>query len=225
MEDFRIKYRPRKIEEVWGNEHIKKIWGGFSKRKMYPASTVLYGQYGTGKTTIGEIIAKEITINKTDPAFRPFSDIIKIDTALYDFEMLLKKLEDIRWYLGNPPAVFIDEAHGLPEKSQRLFLERIEYDDLHYIFATTELNKMQGGILSRSTKFKLKAPTVSEAEKKLSNIAKIENINISKDAIRLICDYGKCNPRECKGILYEIPPLEGMITESILKEILELNTD
>jgi len=224
MEDFRIKYRPGKIEDVWGNEHIKKIWEGFSERKGYPASIVLSGQYGTGKSTIGEIITKEITANKSDLRCRPLDDIVKIISPQYDYETLLYKLNNIRCYVGHPQAVFIDEAHSLPGKSQRLFLDRIENDDLHYIFATTELNKIDGGILSRSTKLHLKAPKSFEVEDKLLNIAKIEKINISKGAVRLICDYANCNPRECVGILYDASFLKGMITEDTLKEILEFNT-
>lgn len=221
MEDFRIKYRPQKIEDMWGNEHIKKIWAGFSRRQAYPASIVLYGEYGTGKTTIGEIITKEITRNKTDPRCRPLDDIVKINAPQYDYETLLHKLNNIRYYIGHPLAVFVDEAHSLPEKCQRLFLGRIENDDLHYIFATTELNKIYGGILSRSTKFHLIAPESFVVEEKLLNTAEQEKVNITGDAIKLIADYAKCNPRECQGILYELSSHEGAITEDVVSEILE----
>ena len=219
MEDFRIKYRPQKIGDIWGNEHIKKIWNGFSKRRAYPASIVLYGQYGTGKTTIGEMITKEITVNITDPKCRPLCEFLYIDTPQYEYEMLLNLLNRVPCFIGHPPAIFIDEAHSLPEKSQRLFLNRIEKDPLHYIFATTELNKLHGGILSRSTKLHLRAPKSCEAEEKLSDVAKTEGINITKDAIKFICDYANCNPRECVGILNDIAGNEEEITESSIKEM------
>ena len=53
------KYRPTKISECVLSDKQKKIFSGFIKNKDVP-NLMLTGSQGTGKTTLGKVIAKEL---------------------------------------------------------------------------------------------------------------------------------------------------------------------
>ena len=53
------KYRPKKIEDCILTDNMKKTFKGFLKKKDVP-NLKLTGSQGTGKTTLGKVIAKEL---------------------------------------------------------------------------------------------------------------------------------------------------------------------
>lgn len=53
------KYRPKKIEDCILTDNMKKTFKGFLKKKDVP-NLMLTGSQGTGKTTLGKVIAKEL---------------------------------------------------------------------------------------------------------------------------------------------------------------------
>ena len=56
-----LKYRPVSLDQVKGNtETLKTLSGMLSDKKTCPHVFLLYGETGTGKTTIARIISNEL---------------------------------------------------------------------------------------------------------------------------------------------------------------------
>lgn len=222
MQDFRIKYRARTVEEFLGNEHIKALYKGFQRKGSYPKSIVLHGTYGTGKTTLGRIIAKDITMNNTKLGNGLFGNIYEIDGTQCSIESIRRQFSLLIDYVREPSVIFVDEAQRMIERTQDIFLKVIEESDkLYFIFATTDIEKIDRGILSRSTKLFLEPPSIPIATDRLKTIAHETGMRILDEALSYLVESLDANPRECLGALYQLYFHEGVITASVAKDILE----
>jgi len=219
MQDWRMKYRPNTLDEVWGNEHIKMVWKGYLGKGYFPRSIILSSNFGMGKTTLARIFANDIIGATSESQF----DYIETDPSKMDIAAYQKRLYDLSCFAGMPMRViFIDEAQRMLDKAQDGFLKIIE--DVYFvtlIFATTDLHKIDRGLLSRSDKFYLKLPPKDILMRELERIALIEGMKIEKDAIDFLIEYSKHNPRECLGSLQLVSCHDGVIDSKIVKKFLE----
>lgn len=56
---YSIRFRPKTLDDVYGNEHIKQYFKNLVKKgKDFPKAIGLSGKYGTGKSTFAYILAK-----------------------------------------------------------------------------------------------------------------------------------------------------------------------
>jgi len=221
MTDLRIKYRPESISDVWGNDGVKLIWDGFKRKSCFPKATVLHGLHGTAKTTLGRIFAKDITANNTPMGNGLFPNIYEIDAAQYD-TLTWRYIQSFDLYAREPIAIFIDETQRLMERVQDAFLKIIEDSPhLYFIFATTEIERIDDGILSRSTKFSLRNPASFILYAELMKIAQKENIVITEEALKYLIEVSRFNPRECLGNLNTMLGQEGVIDARVIKILLE----
>lgn len=218
MEDLRLKYRPETLSEVWGNEHIKMIWNGYLKKGYFPKSIILYSDYGMGKTTLARIFARDIV------QVRSGVDFIEYNSPQCDFSVIHKMINGMSKFerLIMWPQVFIfDEVHNIPDKAQEAFLKPIEDNPfLNFIFATTNLERIDKGLRLRSDKLRLKAPSTEVLIKELSRISELENIRIEKNALECLIALSDCCPRECLGNLQILSLGDRTIDLQIVKELL-----
>lgn len=152
------RLRPRTLHEFVGQQHI--VGTGKPLRKMIEShqvrSLVLWGPPGTGKTTLGHIIAHAF---KAD--FHHFSatrsSIKEIQTVM---ENSRKKFKSY----GTRDLIFVDELHRFNKAQQAAFLPYVEEGSVILIGATTENPSFEiiNPLLSRSQVFVLKPLTQPE---------------------------------------------------------------
>jgi putative ATPase len=144
------RMRPRTLDEVVGQQHL--IGPGKSLRdtieKGVIGSMVFWGPPGSGKTTIGRLIARY-----TDREFVPFSAVTE---GVPRIREIIAAAEE-RLELGRQTILFVDEIHRFNKAQQDAFLPHVESGTVALIGATTENPsfEMNSALLSRMRVFVL----------------------------------------------------------------------
>lgn len=145
------RMRPRSLEEFVGQEHI--LGQGKPLRRMIEEgrvrSLVLWGPPGTGKTTLGQIIARAhhaefLSFSATRASIREIQKAMERSRTKYSS-------------YGSRDLIFVDEIHRFNKAQQAAFLPYVEEGSVILIGATTENPSFEiiGALLSRSQVFVL----------------------------------------------------------------------
>ena len=145
------RMRPRTLDEVVGQDRI--LGPGKLLRRAIEAdrlnSVILYGPPGSGKTSIGAVIART-----TSREFELTSGVTANAAALRE---LFKKARYLRDHRNRETILFVDEIHRFNKAQQDLLLPWVEDGTLTLVGATTH-NPMffiNGPLTSRSLVFQL----------------------------------------------------------------------
>jgi putative ATPase len=142
--------RPRTLDEVVGQQKIlgpnKPLRDSIEKGAI--SSMVFWGPPGSGKTTIGRLIARY-----TDREFVPFSAVTE---GVPRIREIIAAAEE-RLELGRQTILFVDEIHRFNKAQQDAFLPHVESGTITLIGATTENPsfEMNSALLSRMRVFVL----------------------------------------------------------------------
>ena len=126
------RMRPKSIDKFFGQEKV--IGEGTPLRNAIEndkvTSLIFWGPPGTGKTTLGEVIACA-----TNGQFVKFS---AVTSGIKDVKQILTKARNYYQMSGRRTYVFIDEIHRFNKTQQDAFLPYVESGDIVLIGATTE---------------------------------------------------------------------------------------
>jgi putative ATPase len=139
------RMRPRSLSEFVGQEHLvgegrilrRLIEGGASM-----PSLILWGAPGTGKTTLGRLLADK-NGSRFVPLSAVFSGVKDLRAAISDAKQESR--------LGRRTVLFIDEIHRFNKGQQDALLHAVEDGTVTLIGATTENPSFEvtGALLSR----------------------------------------------------------------------------
>jgi putative ATPase len=147
------RQRPKSLTEYIGQEHLvgpQGIITSLLKSKTLP-SIILWGPPGVGKTTLAQLLAKEVDLQ--------FFSLSAIQAGVKD----VKNVIEVARKLGNA-LLFIDEIHRFNKAQQDALLGAVENGIITLIGATTENPSFEviSALLSRCQVFILKEFTVDE---------------------------------------------------------------
>ena len=127
------RMRPASFEEYVGQEELL----GFDRplarlisAGVPPPSLVLWGPPGSGKTTLGRLLAA-----KLDLPHAPFS---AVTSGLKEVREAISQARARRSQDGKPTLLFVDEIHRFNRAQQDAFLPHIEDGTIILVGATTE---------------------------------------------------------------------------------------
>jgi DNA polymerase-3 subunit gamma/tau len=226
------KYRPRKLEELLGQEDTVEILKNAARQNRFAHAYLFYGARGTGKTTAARLIAKLLNCERrrSDPEFREVGepcnacrpcqeidaltslDVIEIDAAS---NRGIDEIRNLKENLHSAPAAsnykvyIVDEVHMLTGPAFNALLKTLEEPPAHVVFvlATTEYEKLPATITSRTQRFLFKKISKAVILGKLAAIAKKEKIQIEPEALELVAAAGEGSFRDAESLLDQLGSL------------------
>lgn len=146
------RVRPVVIDEIVGQEHI--IGPGRLLRRAIEAdrlsTLILFGPPGSGKTTIGKVIASVTR--------KHFVSVSATDTGIAELKQIISDALRLYSYKKTATIIFIDEIHRFNKAQQDVLLPYLERKEIVLIGATTHnpLFFITPALISRSLIFELK---------------------------------------------------------------------
>ena len=188
------RMRPRTLEEFVGQEHLlapgKALRDAIEKGSV--TSMVFWGPPGSGKTTLGRLIAQY-----TDREFVPFSAVTegipKVREVVVEAQQRLQ--------MGRQTILFVDEIHRFNKAQQDAFLPHVESGTITLVGATTENPSFEiiGALLSRVRVFVLNPLTVGDIGAIVDRALLDEKRGLGKMKLKLDDDAREIITREADG--------------------------
>ncbi len=215
--------RPKNLGEFIGQSHLmaggKILHAVFEKKN--PFSMILWGEPGSGKTTLAYLIAKYCEM---DSYF-----LSAISAGVGDVRKIIEKGRENKKE-GIPTLLVIDEIHRFNKAQQDAVLGAVESGDVVLIGATTENPSFQviSPLLSRTRVIRLNKLSGDEMSAILDSaiskdeIIKEKNIAFDKGVRQYLIGISQGDARRMLNLLEASVLLSenGRITDDILKDAL-----
>jgi DNA polymerase-3 subunit gamma/tau len=216
------KYRPQDFTSVVGQSHIVDVLKAQLVKGKVGQSYILIGPRGTGKTSVGRILAKAVNCTSLvdgNPCGKCDNcklfqegkslDFVEIDAAsnrsIDDIKILKEKISFAPIQFKRKVYI-IDEVHMLSKDAFNALLKTLEEPPTHalFILATTEVTKVPITILSRCQRFDFKLATLTNLKDLLRNISLSEKKNIEDEVLDTIAEMGRGSFRDSQSILQKL---------------------
>ncbi|MDX8381570.1 MAG: DNA polymerase III subunit gamma/tau [Ghiorsea sp.] len=198
------KWRPQRFADLTGQDVIVRTLKNALSSNHMAHAYLMTGIRGVGKTTISRLMAMAVNctqVNEGEPCGACEScksiakgnnlDVQEMDAASHT------GVDDIREILDGvryPPTslrikvYIIDEAHMLSKSAFNALLKTLEEppENVLFILATTESDKLPITVRSRCQRFDLRRLNVDEISNYLTYVLKEEGIQAEADALQVI---------------------------------------
>jgi len=220
------RMRPENLDQFYGQEHLigeGKILSQLIKADQL-VSIIFWGPPGSGKTTLGHILAKNFNF--------PCLFFSAVLSSIKDVKAVMAKAEDHKRLFGQPSVLFIDEIHRFNKAQQGAFLPYVEKGDIILFGSTTENPSFEviAPLLSR-TRVLLLNPLSEETLERICHEALKDkerglgqlDLKINAEALQMIIDYANGDARRALNTLEISANLaqSGQITSGVVKEALQ----
>lgn len=219
------KYRPKKFSDVVGQEVVIKILKNSIVNNKIGHAYIFSGPRGTGKTSVAKIFSKAVNCLSNDSGdlcgkceicnlnLEDEIDIIEIDAASNNG---VDEIREIRNNVKLLPShlkykvYIIDEVHMLSTSAFNALLKTLEEppQNIIFILATTEFNKIPATVVSRCQKFDFKKLTKKQIFDRLNYILENEKRNLNSDVVDLIAQISDGGLRDAINLLDQVLSLE-----------------
>jgi DNA polymerase III subunit gamma/tau len=228
-------YRPKKFEEVIGQELVKKVLQNALLKNKVKHAYLFCGPKGVGKTTLARIFANNL--NLVDKNSEAEIDILELDaasnTGIDNIRQLIESAQTPP-INGKYKIYIIDEVHMLSKSAMNAMLKILEEPPSYLVFllATTNPEKLISTVISRLTKLTLEAHSLDNLISSLDKISKDQSIKISPEALKIIAKRSSGSQRDAINLLetvssynldlFEISDVEkilGLVSQQVLIQV------
>ena len=217
------KYRPRKFEEMVGQEHVVQALSNALTTQRLHHAYLFTGTRGVGKTTVSRILAKSLNCQGVDGqggiTASPcgvcqacvdidsgrFVDYTELDAAsnrgVDEVQSLLEQAV-YKPVQGRFKVFMIDEVHMLTNTAFNAMLKTLEEppEYLKFVLATTDPQKVPVTVLSRCLQFNLRPMAPETVLEHLTQVLAAEHVEAEPQALRLISRAARGSMRDALSL-------------------------
>ncbi|HHF52032.1 MAG TPA: replication-associated recombination protein A [Candidatus Aminicenantes bacterium] len=198
------RMRPKSLDGFYGQEHL--IGEGRILTQLIKAdnliSLIFWGPPGSGKTTLGAILADHFNL--------PCMFYSAVLSSIKEIKKVMEEAEEHSRLYRQPTIIFIDEIHRFNKAQQAAFLPYVEKGEIILFGSTTENPSFEviAPLLSRTKVLKLNALEPETLEKILNNALQDRErglgerkTHISKEAMDAVIIYADGDARRALNTL------------------------
>ena len=235
---YDTKYRPLKYSDVLGQGEYKEVLCEIVRSGTgFHQSYLFAGQHGSGKTTLGRILARAL-LCESPRGGEPCDEcsschavlegrsecFIEFDAATNSGKEDIKRIVDelqVSTFSGRPRIYLFDESHQLSKQALDALLKPMEDEQsnsenkqLVCIFCTTEPERMRTTIFSRcAPAFTIRPVPSEEIAGRLAYVCENEGLEYDQDALLLLAEFHESHIRDALKSMEGISKL-GKISEA-----------
>lgn len=208
VDDLDLKYRPRTLDEVVGQDAAVAAIKGF---KVVPRCILFHGASGTGKTTLARIIAATM-LGVPEGSM----DLAEKNCGVV--ESPIEMAREINRHMSASPLEgkkrvwILDEVQTLSRQkaSQEALLKVLEDCPQHvqFFLCTTDPQRLLKAIRTRCVEIAVKAIKPADLTKLVNNISRWEGIAIGKDVVARIVEGADGSARSAIKALQKVAGIE-----------------
>ena len=213
------KYRSQRFDEMVGQEVVATTLKNAIVNGQISHAYLFSGPRGTGKTSAAKIFAKAINCpnqKEGEPCNTcdicqaitqgSLEDVIELDAASNNGVDEMREIRDKSTYAASRATYkvyIIDEVHMLSTGAFNALLKTLEEptDNVVFVLATTELQKIPATIISRVQRFAFKAITTQDIRQHLAEVLADEKIEFEDAALDVIAKSAEGGMRDALSLL------------------------
>jgi len=213
------KYRPKKFEEVVGQDEIIKKVQSLTKSLNIP-HLLFAGPAGTGKSTLALIVVKELFGMRWKENYLELnaSDERGIDVIRQKVKNFARTKA-----LGNVPfkVIFLDEADALTKEAQQALRRTMENytSTCRFVMSCNYSSKIIDPIQSRCVILRFKLLEKKDIEKRIKVISEKENLQISDATIETLYENSEGDCRRVINLLQASASISPSITPELVNTL------